>query len=99
MIKKEDGLLDFNQPASELERKIRAFFPWPGTYFQWQGGPLKIHRAHVSRGQATPGTRMVMEMRPAVATAEGLIVFDELQPPGKKPMPGKAFLAGARNWE
>ncbi len=99
MIKKEDGLLDFNRPAVELERKIRAFFPWPGTSLQWNGAPLKIHRAHVSEGKARAGQPVVAEGLPAMGTAEGLIVFDELQPAGKKSMPGKAFMAGARDWD
>jgi len=99
MIKKEDGLLDFNLPAIELERKIRAFSPWPGTSLLWNGAPLKIQRAHVSPGQAAVGQHLVVEMLPAIGTAQDLIVFDELQPAGKKSMPGKAFLSGARDWQ
>ncbi len=98
MLKKEEGLLDFNRPASELERKVRAFHPWPGTFMRWQDGALKVHQAHVAAGEMETGARVVIEGLPAVGTAQGLIVFDELQPAGKKPMSGKAFLAGARNW-
>ena len=108
MIKKEDGLLDFSLPAADLERKIRAFSPWPGTYLLWKGVSLKILRAHVSSGpraetgttsQIAAGRHLVTETLPAIATSQGLIVFDELQPAGKKPMPGKAFLSGVRDWE
>lgn len=98
MIRKEHGLLEFSRPAEELERRVRAFSPWPGTFIQWNGSPLKIHRAHVSSGAGEPGTRLVVDGLPAVATVRGLLVFDELQPAGKKPMPGKAFLTGARAW-
>jgi len=98
MIKKEDGLLDFNRPAAELERLIRAFWPWPGTYLNWNGAPLKILRAHTSTTVAQAGQRLVAQGLPAMGTADGLIVFDELQPAGKKSMPGKAFLAGGRDW-
>src|SRR5690606_21627636 len=35
MLKKEDGLLDFNHPAVNLERRVRAMNPWPGAWFQW----------------------------------------------------------------
>ncbi len=98
MLKKEDGLLDFTRPAVELERKVRAFSPWPGTFIHWQGAPLKIHKAHVQPGRWEPGKLGILNGQPAVGTAEGLIVLDELQPPGKKSMPGKAFLAGARTW-
>lgn len=99
MLKKEDGLLDFTRPAAELERKIRAFHPWPGAFLLLDGAPFKIHHAHVVATRGTePGKRVVVAALPAVETTDGLIVFDELQPAGKKPMPGKAFLAGARNW-
>jgi len=98
MLKKEDGQLDFSQPAAALERRVRAMNPWPGAWMTWQGKALKIHRAHAAPGNAEPGKRLVHRGLPAVASADGLLVFAELQPAGKKPMPGKAFLAGARDW-
>jgi methionyl-tRNA formyltransferase len=99
MIKKEDGLLDFTRPAVELEREIRAFHPWPGTYMLWNNTSLKIHKAHVKVSKTETGKQVIVDGLPAVGTAENLIVFDELQPAGKKSMPGKAFLAGARDWQ
>jgi methionyl-tRNA formyltransferase len=98
MLKKEDGLLDFSLPAKELERKVRAFNPWPGTYFKWDGNLLKVHRASIGMGKMREGKRGVYLGLPAVGTSENLLVLGEVQPAGKKPMPGKAFLAGARNW-
>ncbi len=98
MLKKEDGLLDFNHPAVDLERRVRAMNPWPGAWFQWHGAPLKIHKAHVEQGQAEAGKRLVEQNQPAVGTGSGLLILDEVQPPGKKPMSGKAFLSGARDW-
>jgi methionyl-tRNA formyltransferase len=98
MLKKEDGLLDFNHPAVDLERRVRAMNPWPGAWFQWHGAPLKIHKAHVEQGQAEAGKRLVEQYQPAVGTGSGLLILDEVQPPGKKSMSGKAFLSGARDW-
>jgi methionyl-tRNA formyltransferase len=99
MLKKEDGLLDFTRPAIELERRVRAFNPWPGTWFDWHGAPLKVLRAGV-RGGKSPGAgyRLTVEGRPAVGTGEGILILEEVQPAGKKSMPGRAFLAGARDW-
>ncbi len=97
MLKKEDGLLDFTQPAAVLERKVRALTPWPGSFLLEDGAPLRIHKAHVAAGRAEPGKRVVVDGLPAIGTAEGLLIFDELQPAGKKSMPGKAFLSG-RTW-
>jgi methionyl-tRNA formyltransferase len=99
MLKKEHGQLDFSRPAAELERQIRAFSPWPGTSMDWQGTLLKIHQAHVTTGHWEIGKLGIVDGSPAIGTAEGLIIFDELQPPGKSKMPGKAFLAGGRAWE
>jgi methionyl-tRNA formyltransferase len=98
MLKKEDGLLDFTRPAVELERQVRAFHPWPGTFLPWQDAPLKIHQAHIKEGSTAPGKQVIIDGLPAIATPAGLLVFDELQPAGKKPMSGKAFLSGARDW-
>jgi methionyl-tRNA formyltransferase len=99
MIKKEEGRLDFTQPAEELARKVRAFNPWPGAFFEWAGGPLKVHRAHAGAGNAPIAKLLIHQGQPAVGTGDGLLLLDEIQPAGKKPMSGKAFLAGARGWE
>jgi methionyl-tRNA formyltransferase len=97
-LKKEQGRLDFEQSAGELERRVRAFHPWPGAFMDLDGAPLKIHRAHVEAGNARAGERLIDRNRPAVGARGGLLVLDEVQPAGKKPMDGKAFLAGARGW-
>jgi methionyl-tRNA formyltransferase len=100
MLKKEDGALDFTLPAVALERRVRAFQPWPGAYLDWDGGFLKILRASVAEAPAVrmPGQRLVHGGLPAIQTAQGLLLLEEVQPAGKKPMPGKVFLQGARNW-
>ncbi len=99
MLKKEDGRLDFTQPAIELERRVRAFQPWPGTWFDWNGAPLKILRVSISRTKSPGvGSRLIVAGYPAIGTGEGMLILEEVQPAAKKPMPGKAFLAGARDW-
>ncbi|MCP4140850.1 MAG: methionyl-tRNA formyltransferase [Chloroflexi bacterium] len=100
MLKKADGLLNFSKTATELERQVRAFSPWPGTFFEWNEKPLKVHRAHVD-GQKSPGIGSKLKVKgvPAVGTAEGVLVLDQVQPAGKKRMDGKSFLAGGRVWE
>jgi methionyl-tRNA formyltransferase len=99
MLKKEDGDLDFNQTAVQLARRVRAFYPWPGAFTSWNGNMLKIQRAHpVLDISATPGQRLVHHKLPALGTGEGILVLEEVQPAGKKPMPGEVFLRGAREW-
>ncbi len=99
MLQKADGELDFQQPAARLARQVRAYAPWPGTYTTWKEQPLKVHRAHaVASGAGQPGRHTRHQGLPAIHTADGLLVLDELQPAGKKAQPGEVFLNGARDW-
>jgi methionyl-tRNA formyltransferase len=98
MLKKEEGQLDFTQDADALERRVRAFNPWPGAFMDFEGAPLKIHRARAEAGNASPGQRLVHQGQPAVGARGGLFILEEVQPAGKKSMSGKSFLAGARTW-
>jgi methionyl-tRNA formyltransferase len=99
MISKEEGRLDFNQPADALERRVRAFQPWPSAFMDFQGQPLKILKARVSAGElAHPGTRSIIDELPATCTPMGWLLFEEVQPAGKRPMTGRDFLRGARQW-
>lgn len=95
MVKKEDGRLDFARPAVELERRSRAFDPWPGAWTMFAGQVLKVKKVRVGAGQGAPGT--VLSVGAAgieVACAVGSLVLLELQPEGKKPMTAQQFLAG-----
>ena len=99
MLKKGDGKLDFSQEASSLARRVHAFNPWPGAYTTWEGQILKIHRARAVNGDGgKPGSTLVYFNRPAVACRNGLLILDEVQPAGKKPMEGDVFLRCARGW-
>ena len=98
MLKKEDGRLDLTRGVNELERQVRAFNPWPGAFMDYEGGLLKVHKAHVEEGVASAGQRLVHLDQPAVGARGGLLILDEVQPSGKKSMSGKSFLAGARQW-
>lgn len=100
MLKKADGELDFFQPAERLARKVRAFHPWPGTFFYWQDRRLRVLRAHaVPEVDSKPGQIEIHAGLPAIGTSQGMLVIDEIQPAGKKSMTGKAFLAGAPQWK
>src|SRR5258706_1689975 len=98
MLKKEEGKLEFTHTANELERRVRAFNPWPGAFMDFNGAILKIHRGHVEQGNVEDGQRLIVQDQPAVGARNGLLILDEVQPAGKKPMSGKSFLAGARKW-
>jgi methionyl-tRNA formyltransferase len=98
-LKNEDGLQDFNQNADALERKIRAYTPWPGAYFLYGGQPLKVKQASVALDESLiAGETGIINQLPAVGTGKGALILQEVQPAGKKMMSGKDFLRGARDW-
>ncbi len=104
-LKKEDGKLDFTQPAAELERRVRALLPWPGAFAAWPdpaGGearPLKVLRAAVlDRPLGAAGEVVATSQGPAIGTGSGALLLLEVQPPGKRPMPAVDFARGARGF-
>lgn len=99
LIKKEAGQLDFTQPAAVLARQVRAYNPWPGAYTLWQDQTLKIHKAHAAdKPGVLPEKTYIEDHLPAIGTVAGLLLLDEVQPAGKRSMPGTVFLRGARGW-
>jgi methionyl-tRNA formyltransferase len=99
-IEKSMGELDFSLSSAQLLRNIRAFHPWPGTQLNLDGQVIKVIKAWaVIPGNLFPGKRGLHEGLPAIGTGDGDLVIEELQPAGKKPMTGKAFLQGFKNWE
>lgn len=98
-IKKSDGELDFQQTAIELERKVRAFHPWPGTYFFYDSQRLIVHQSSVEQVRSPGiGVRFIHNELPAVGTSEGVLILQQVQPAGKKAMRGEVFLRGAKDW-
>jgi methionyl-tRNA formyltransferase len=97
MIKKEDGELDFRRPAVELERRLRAFTPWPGAFTQLGGALFKVHRAKVASGSGEPGTLLSVGAGGIeVACGQGSLVLLDVQPEGKRTMTAAQFLAGRK---
>jgi methionyl-tRNA formyltransferase len=96
IIKKEDGLLDFARPAAELERRVRAFHPWPGTYTRLEGKTLKVLRARASPdGSKAPGEVLVAGPSGLlVQCGQGSLWLLEVQPEGKRAMTAQELLAG-----
>jgi methionyl-tRNA formyltransferase len=94
-FKKEDGQLDWSMSAVELERRVRALDPWPGTATTYHGERLEVLSATVlgPRGMA-PGTVVVQGREVAVGTRDGMLVLHQVKPAGRKPMAAIDFLRG-----
>jgi len=96
MVEKEDGRLDWTRPAVELERRVRAFVPWPGGWTQLGGQLLKVWRAEVVAGSGPPGAVLAAQATLEVACGEGALRLLEVQPEGKRRMTAAEFLSGHR---
>lgn len=99
-IAKEQGRLDWTEPAELIARKVRAYQPWPSAFTTWRGQTLKISRARAGSGAAgTPGVVVAGGRGTAgVASGDGIVWLEEVQLAGKKVMPVSAFLAGAQGF-
>jgi methionyl-tRNA formyltransferase len=94
MLKKEEGELDFALPSLALERRVRAFNPWPGTFTRLQGALLKVHRVELGQRAGGPGEVVGVDGALEVACGEGALRLLEVQPEGRRRMRASEFLAG-----
>jgi methionyl-tRNA formyltransferase len=93
-LTREDGKLDFTQPADMLDRRVRALTPWPGTFAQIGGETLKILAASPVPGTGAPGT--ILDAQFTVACGHGALRLTRVQRPGRPAVPGDAYLRGLR---
>jgi methionyl-tRNA formyltransferase len=91
-LTRDDGKLDFSRPAAELDRRVRALTPWPGTFARFGDETLKILGATPMPGHGRPGA--VLDARFTVACGEGALRLDRVQRPGRPAAAGDAFLRG-----
>jgi methionyl-tRNA formyltransferase len=102
-IKKEDGEIDWTQPAVDIWRRIRAFYPWPGCFTAWNGRQLKINKAVVLSGEKTGEAGRVISVpgngeKLGIITGDGILGVLELQLEGKRAMTAADFMRGQRNF-
>lgn len=96
-LERAHGRIDWTQPAAVIERKIRAFDPWPGAFMELDHRNLKIFSAKVVNGSGKPGEILRTKDELIVATAEGALSLAEVQLEGKRRMPVAEFLRGYPN--
>ncbi|HBH15235.1 MAG TPA: methionyl-tRNA formyltransferase [Leclercia adecarboxylata] len=100
-LTKEEARLDWSLPAAQLERCIRAFNPWRMSWLEIDGQPVKVWQASVIAGpvNAAPGTIVEANKQGIqVATVEGILNLESLQPAGKKAMSAQDLLNSRREW-
>jgi methionyl-tRNA formyltransferase len=101
-LSKRDGQIDWHRPAAHIERMLRAYTPWPGTYTRYRGQLLKIVQARAlpeARPAEPPGRVISLDDgRVAVATGAGALVLETVQLAGKRAMAPDAFCCGYRDF-
>lgn len=106
LLTREDGRIDWNLPLTEIDRMVRAYQGWPGTWTTWNGSRLKIHEvapadfsagggsAYGGKAHRSPGTVSMKNNRLFADCSDGTLEIVKLQPEGKPPMTADAFLRG-----
>jgi methionyl-tRNA formyltransferase len=96
-LNREDGKIDWSDAAEVIERKIRAFNPWPGAFMTIEANGmrnLKIFSATVVALRGTPGEILHSEKEFVVAAGKGALSLGDVQLEGKRPMTAAEFLRG-----
>ena len=91
-VAKLEARLDWDKPAERLEREVRAFAPFPGSWFELGGERIKVLRARVIGVNGAPGT--VLDDELTIACGDAALRPILVQPAGKQPMEAEAFLRG-----
>lgn len=97
MISKADGKIDFEKTPVEIERKIRAFDPWPGAYCTYNGNTMKIWKACCVDKECNEEAGTIVEVSNEgidIAAGGKILRATEIQMPGKKRVSVEAFLRG-----
>jgi methionyl-tRNA formyltransferase len=93
-LSREDGELDWDRDSSDIDRRVRAFQPWPGVTLPLAGVRVKVLRGRPLAGAGQPG--QVLRAGPEgveVAAGRGSYLLEEVQPPGRRPMPPQGLVA------
>jgi methionyl-tRNA formyltransferase len=102
-LKKEQGSIDWSQPAQKIKNQVRGLRPWPRAYTYWHpssGAPVRLNIDRVAiyalDPEKPPGTIVETSPRLLIAAGDGVLEIQELQPAGKRSMPAGDFLRGNR---
>ena len=93
-LEREAGRIDWNETAEQIERKIRAYNPWPGAFTDFDGKKLKVFGASIVHGQGKAGEILNRDKELIIATADRGLSLTEVQLEGKRRMSAAEFLRG-----
>ncbi len=96
-LRRADGLMDSSRTATELERQVRAYQPWPGSFVETDHGRIVVWKARVDeprRDQAIATLNEVQDGGLALVSSDALLVLEDVQPAGGRRMSGAELLRG-----
>ncbi len=96
-LTKQDGLVDCNKSAEQIEREIRAYLGWPKSLLKYQGLDLILLESKVSNDQVDTGKLNVIDSKLLLGCKNNSLQIIKLQIAGKKPMDAKSFINGYQN--
>ena len=86
ILTKQDGQINWQKSAGQIVRQVRAFYPWPGAWTEFNGLRVKILKAKAIKNSPTG--------KAALPAGQGFLLLETVQPAGKKPMTGQEFFRG-----
>ena len=95
-LTKEEGIIDWNDSAFNIDCKVRGMNPWPGVFFEYKGAMIKVLETEYqdTYHDYIPGT--IIDDKLTIACGKGTISIKRLQRPGKGPTSAEEFLRGYR---
>src|SRR5437016_106844 len=97
MLKKEDGLIDWRQPAAAIHNRVRGLQPWPGAQTSFRGQTLHVWKSRVAAKSAGIGAGEIIGLRPLVVSCgDGAIELLDVQLEGRKRISAADFVNGQR---
>ncbi|MDQ6939737.1 MAG: methionyl-tRNA formyltransferase [Verrucomicrobiota bacterium] len=95
-LEREDGLIDWREPAEKIERKSRAFHPWPGSYTNLRDASNQLRKLKILSATVVPSFNLAPGAinGTTIGTAEGALLLNEVQLEGKKRMSAADFVRG-----
>ena len=102
LLRRKDGRIRWAEPAELIARQCLAFHPWPGAFTFWGDREVKVLRARpVTAGLPGEVPGRVVQAKGSeigVGTGEGLLILEELQLAGRRPLPAQEFVRGQRDF-
>jgi methionyl-tRNA formyltransferase len=93
-LDREAGRIDWNESAEQIERKIRAYNPWPGAFTEFEDRRLKVFSAEIVNLRGKPGATLREDRELVIATSDRALSLTAVQSEGKRRMTASEFLRG-----